>query len=96
MPRVTCVFLQEFYRLAGRFEVTVELGEGATVADLIEYIDSRLLPGFKSMVLDEGGGLRWPVEVAVNGRRIEFLEGLSTRLRDGDRVMFSPRAFFVL
>ncbi|MET1127751.1 MAG: MoaD/ThiS family protein [Thermoproteota archaeon] len=40
--------------------------------------------------------MRYPVEVAVNGRRVDFLEGLNTRLRDGDRVLFSPRALFVV
>jgi molybdopterin synthase sulfur carrier subunit len=93
--RVRCVFLQEFYKMAGRFEVEIELSEGSTVGDLIDYIDRELIPGFKERVV-EGGRPKWPVEIAVNGRRIEFLEGLSTKLRHGDRVLFSPRAFFVL
>ena len=97
MPRVKAVFIQEFYREVGRFEVEAELPEGATVRDLIDYIDRRVKPGFRRLVLDdEGRGLRYPVEVAVNGRRIDFLEGLETRLRDGDRVLFSPRALFVV
>jgi molybdopterin synthase sulfur carrier subunit len=94
--RVKAVFIQEFYREVGRFEVEAELPDGSTVRDLIEYIDSRVKPGFKEMVLDEKGGLRYPVEIAVNGRRIDFLEGLETRLRSGDRVLFSPRALFVV
>ena len=94
--KVRAVFLQEFYAYIGRFEVEVELPEDATVRDLIEYIDSNVRKGFKSMVLDEKGGVRYPVEIAVNGRRIEFLQGLDTKLRDGDRVVFSPRALFVV
>jgi molybdopterin synthase sulfur carrier subunit len=94
--RVKAVFIQEFYKLMGRFELEVELPEGATVRDLIEYIDERIKPGFKQLILDSNGELRHPVEVAINGRRVDFLEGLNTRLKDGDRVLFSPRAFFVV
>ena len=95
--RVTAVFIQEFYEAVRKPSVSVELPEGARVRDLIEAIDRNVLPGFKKMVLDdEGKGLRHPVEVAINGRRIDFLEGLDTVLRDGDRVLFSPRALFVV
>ena len=94
--RVTCVFIQEFYELVGRFEVVVELPDGATVRDLIEYLDKNVVPGFRSHVLSGDDQVKWPVEISVNGRRIDFLEGLNTRLRDGDRVLFSPRAFFVV
>ncbi|ABM80861.1 MoaD/ThiS family protein [Hyperthermus butylicus] len=94
--KVKAVFIQEFYELMGRFELEIELAEGATVRDLIEYIDSQVKPGFKSWILDEKGEPRYPVEIAVNGRRIDFLDGLETRLKDGDRVLFSPRALFVV
>jgi len=94
--KVKAVFLQEFYQLIGRFEVEAELPEGATVRDLIDYIDSKVKPSFKSRIIDERGDVRYPVEIAVNGRRIDFLEGLNTRLKDGDRVTFSPRALFVV
>ena len=94
--RVRVVFIQEFYELARRFYVDLEVPEGTTVRDLIRIIDERVVPGFASRVLDERGELRWPVEIAVNGRRVEFLDGLDTVLRDGDRVLFSPRAFFVV
>lgn len=33
--RVKAVFVQEFYKLMGRFELEIELPEGATVRDLI-------------------------------------------------------------
>ena len=96
MIRVKCVFIQEFYELVGRFEVELEVPENTTVRELIEVIDKRVKPGFKNMVLNDRGEVKWPVEIAVNGRRIDFLNGLETVLRDGDRVLFSPRALFVV
>ena len=93
--RVRAVFIQEFYKVMGAFQVDMELEDGSTIRDLIEKLDSQVYRGFKDLIL-EGEELRHPVEIAVNGRRIDFLEGLDTRLRDGDRVLFSPRALFVV
>ncbi len=93
--RVRAVFIQEFYKVMGGFQIEVELDEGATVRDLIEKLDSEVYRGFKELILEDDR-LKHPVEVAVNGRRIDFLDGLDTRLRDGDRVLFSPRALFVV
>ncbi len=90
--KVTVVFLQEFIREAGTHRMVVELEEGARVRDLLE----RLPRSIRERVVDEEGRVRWPAEIAVNGRRIEFLDGLDTVLRDGDTVIVSPRALFVL
>jgi len=93
--RIKAVFIQEFYREMGGHSMELEVPEGITVRELIDYIDRRIRPGFRDMLM-EGGRLKYPVEIAVNGRRIDFLDGLDTVLRDGDRVLFSPRALFVL
>ena len=90
--RVTVEFIQEFYELAGTHRMTVELPEGARVRDLLALLPESV----RERLLDEEGRIRYPAEVAVNGRRIEFLEGLDTRLRDGDVVLVSPRALFVV
>jgi len=94
--KVVVKFLQEFYSTIGRYSLEVTLAEGATIRDLIEYIDKNVKKSFKNLVLDSKGGIRYPVEIALNGRRIEFLEGLETMLKNGDTIVFSPRAFFVL
>ncbi|AEM39661.1 hypothetical protein Pyrfu_1807 [Pyrolobus fumarii 1A] len=94
--KVRAVFVQEFYEYIGKPFIDIELPEGASVRTLIEVIDKRVKSGFRDLVLDDKGELRYPVSILVNGRRIEFLDGLETRLKDGDRVFFSPRALFVL
>ncbi|MEB3774120.1 MAG: MoaD/ThiS family protein [Desulfurococcales archaeon] len=93
--KVKLVFIQEFYKIIGRFEVEADLEEGATVLDAIRYVDERVHKGFKDLVLDDGE-VKYPVEIAVNGRRIDFLDGLHTKLNEGDTVLFSPRALFIV
>ena len=94
--KVKAVFIQEFYKVMGTFQIEVDLPEGATVLDLIDYIDRNIHPGFRSMILDEKGEVKYPVEIAVNGRRIDFLQGLHTKINEGDQVLFSPRALFIV
>ncbi|MEB3780073.1 MAG: MoaD/ThiS family protein [Desulfurococcales archaeon] len=95
--RVQALFIQEFYKMAGRFQIDVDIPEGSTVLDLIEVLDREFIRGFKKAVLEDNGEkVRWPVEIAVNGRRIDFLQGLHTKLNEGDKVLFSPRALFVV
>ena len=89
------MFIQEFYKKIGKFNIEIEIPEGSTVKDLIYEIDKRIYPGFIELILD-GNRLKHPVEIAVNGRRIDFLSGLNTRLKNGDRILFSPRALFVV
>ncbi|MCE4625481.1 MAG: MoaD/ThiS family protein [Desulfurococcales archaeon] len=90
--KVKVRFLQELYQIVGKHEVEYELDDSATVEDLLKILPEKV----KEIVLDERGGIRYPAEVAVNGRRIEFLDGLKTRLNDGDVVVVSPRALFVV
>ncbi len=90
--KVEVYFLQEFIRLAGTHKMTLELPDGSKIRDVLQ----RLPDPVRKALLDEKGEIRWPAEVAVNGRRIEFLDGLDTMLKDGDRVIVSPRALFVV
>ncbi|BEP16938.1 hypothetical protein PYJP_02900 [Pyrofollis japonicus] len=93
---VIAVFVQEFYELIKKHQVRIRLPKGSTVRDLVEYIDTNIFPGFRDRVIDEEGRIKYPVEIAINGRRVDFLKGLDTELKDGDRVLFSPRALFVV
>ncbi len=90
--KVTVILVQEFYTLTRKHRIVYDLPEGSTIRDLID----RLPEVIREKVIDENGDIRHPVEIAVNGRRIEFLNGLDTRLNDGDEVLVSPRALFVV
>ena len=90
--KIKVLLVQEFYQAIGRHELIVEVPEGAKVRHLLE----RLPEPIRSSVLTPEGELKHPAMVSVNGRRIEFLQGLDTPLRDGDVVLVSPRALFVV
>ena len=63
-------------------------GEGATLADLFADLESRH-NGIRERIVD-GGQLRRFVNVYLNDEDVRFLDGISTKLADGDNVTILP------
>ncbi len=86
------VRVRAFATLSGLLggELVVQLPEGSTVRDLLEQLASRLGRAFREAIFDEEGRLARYVKIMVNGRDIDFLSGLDTRLEDGDEVFLFP------
>jgi molybdopterin converting factor small subunit len=71
---------------AGASEVTVD---GSTVAEVFGALE-RQHPGFHDRLLDDDGKLRRFVNVFVSDDDIRFLEGLDTKVPDGETVSIIP------
>lgn len=63
--------------------------DASTVSALIEGIESEC-PGMKSRLCDESGDVRRFINLYVNDEDIRFLDGVSTKLNDGDVVSIIP------
>jgi sulfur-carrier protein len=64
-------------------------GEGATVRELFDDLESRY-PGLRGAVVDDDGHLRRFVQTYVNDEDVRFLGGVETPLEDGDTVSILP------
>ncbi|MCS7132415.1 MAG: MoaD family protein [Nitrososphaeria archaeon] len=71
----------------GRAVMELILPDGAMVKDLIMELESRFGFEIKSRT---SGELDPNVKILVNGREIIYLDGIKTRLKDGDIVAFIP------
>jgi sulfur-carrier protein len=69
----------------GESKATVD---GATVGEVLDSLYERY--GELRSRIAEDGGLRRFVNVYVDGEDIRFLEGLDTRVKDGDEVTILP------
>jgi molybdopterin synthase sulfur carrier subunit len=69
----------------GESKATVD---GATVGEVLDALYERY--GELRSRIAEDGGLRRFVNVYVDGEDIRFLEGLDTRVKDGDEVTILP------
>ncbi|MEU6443678.1 MULTISPECIES: MoaD/ThiS family protein [unclassified Streptomyces] len=63
-------------------------GSGDTLAELFADLDSRHA-GIQERIVDDGK-LRRFVNVYLNDEDVRFLDGISTKLSDGDSVTILP------
>jgi molybdopterin synthase sulfur carrier subunit len=59
------------------------------VSGLLDEIE-RSYPGLRGLVRDEKGSVHAHVNVYVNSEAIEALQGMGTRLKEGDEVTIIP------
>jgi len=75
--------------VAGTKEIEEEVEEGITVKDLLERLSTKLPKRFRELVFEEQNVSK-NVIILVNRRGIRELEGLETKLKDGDEVALLP------
>jgi molybdopterin synthase sulfur carrier subunit len=62
-----------------------------TVKELIDFIAKEYNPKFKEQIINpKTGKVHAFYKILVNGRDIEFLNGLETKLKEGDTVTIFP------
>jgi molybdopterin synthase sulfur carrier subunit len=72
--------------VGGASTVSAESGELRNVIDTL----SETHPGLRDQLLAEGGELHRFINVYVNDEDVRYLEGLDTKLSDGDVVAILP------
>jgi molybdopterin synthase sulfur carrier subunit len=78
-----------FRHILGR-EREVELSEGSKVEDLLNALCAAY--GEIRALLFDQAGLKEDVNILVNGKSIDSLQGLETELSEGDEVAIFPAA----
>jgi molybdopterin synthase sulfur carrier subunit len=69
----------------------VDLPHGSTVGDLLTTMNERSGERLANRLFDPENDAVLPyVRIMVNGQTIQFLEGLETRLQEGDEVLILP------
>jgi molybdopterin synthase sulfur carrier subunit len=91
MVRITVKAFATIREAIGEFgKISLEFPEQVTVKNLIEVLSKNFGERFNSEVLDDDGLPKKTIKIFVNGRDIEFLDGLSTILKDEDEVALIP------
>ncbi|MDR0468416.1 MAG: MoaD family protein [Peptococcaceae bacterium] len=80
-------------QILGGKEHTVSLSEGATVCGLIDLLATKHGGPLREQILQSSEPMELipQVKIYVNGRGIDFLEGLDTVLQDGDDIVIMPQ-----
>ena len=61
-----------------------------TLEDVIVQFMSEYGKKIRKNFIDSQGNLETHVVILVNGRNYLFLDGLKTKLKDGDQILISP------
>jgi len=89
-PQTKTVRLAASFRmLAGAKQLELALTPDATVRDLLAALVAAR-PMLAAKLFDAEGRLNGGIQVLVNGRHIDFLQGESTPLDDARDVMIIP------
>ena len=80
-----------FQRISGETRVHMKLEKPATLRDAIQNLTDSILPKLKRVLIDsELEDPRPNALVLVNGKEISILQGLETRVGDGDEIVLIP------
>jgi molybdopterin synthase sulfur carrier subunit len=76
-------------QLAGGKEAIVDVPPGATVADLLQALN-QAYPPLGARILDENGRLHAGIQLLIDGRHIDFLQGLDSPVEQARDLMLIP------
>jgi len=69
--------------------LSLQMEEGNTIIDLLNKLVAEYKPA-RDVLFNTEGRLHGYVRIIINGRFMEFLDGLETKLHNGDKVMLLP------
>lgn len=87
---ITLKFIGALRHASGADKLTLECKKGTSLLKLVDEITKKA-PVLRRNLLDEQ--LREPkvnALILVNGREISVLNGLETKVKDGDEIVFVP------
>jgi molybdopterin synthase sulfur carrier subunit len=76
-------------QLAGAKAAVVSVPPGATAADLLRALASEY-PALGARVLDDDGHLTAGIQMLIDGRHIDFLQGLDSPVEQAKDLMLIP------
>ncbi len=88
---VTVKFIGALRHITGKPKLSIEFQAGYTLNGLIQKLIQDT-PQIKSSIVDQqaDGTMKTNALILVNDREISVLNGLETKLSDGDEVVFVP------
>ena len=88
MP-LTLKFIGALRQISGKTQLIINFEDGDSLRDLITKI-SQETPQLDKTFNDQLNDSRSNALVLINGREISVLNGLETKLNDGDEIVFIP------
>jgi len=88
--KVTVKYFTTLREITDKREEEIKFSSDLTVGELLERLSKKYGRKFVDYVYDKGGNVQSYLQFLVNGRSVTTLEGLKTKLKEGDRVAIIP------
>lgn len=76
--------------ILGSKEIEITLREDSTVSDVIQFLIEKYGKKIEEVIKNPDGSFNLLLTIFVNGRQIDLIKGLETKLKNGDIVSFIP------
>ena len=87
---ITLKFIGVLRHASGNEKIALECKAGASLIDIVNAV-TKEIPALRRNLLDEQLEAPKPnALILVNGKEISVLNGLETKVKDGDEVVFVP------
>lgn len=88
---VTVALFASLREIVGKKEIEIEVRENTNVREILELLGKRYAQEVLKRVLDEEQkGLSRNYMILIDGRNIQLLDGLDTKLRGDERITILP------
>jgi molybdopterin synthase sulfur carrier subunit len=87
---LTIKFIGALRHISNKTQLTIDYEEGMSVRQLLAKILQEPLGLDRTLSDKQPGDSRFNALILVNGREISVLNGLETKLNDGDEIIFVP------
>jgi len=88
--RVKVKFFTTLREIVGKKEEQIELSRSVTVEALLRQLSTTYGKDFEDYIYNELGNIRGHLQFLVNGNSVTALQGLKTKLREGDQIAILP------
>ena len=87
---LTIKFIGALRHLSGKTQLTINFQEGMSLKELVTKISQQMPKLEKTFSDHQLNDSRSNALILINGREISVLNGLETKLNDGDEIVFVP------
>jgi len=88
--KITVKFFTTLREITGKKEDEIQLSSIITVKELLTRLSKKYGKQFVDYLYDERGNMRAYIQILINGRGIKDLQGLETKLKEGDVIAIFP------
>jgi len=88
--KIRVKFFTTLREITGKKEDEIQPSSIITVKELLTQLSKKYGKQFMDYLYDERGNVRTYIQILINGRGINALQGLETKLKEGDTVAIFP------